>query len=70
MDMTAALAHVDGSPLFSRDTCICCEHPVSAQSVAARDAAKADHVAYVNQHLSKADDPHFEEARLDGLVTL
>lgn len=50
------------------DTCIVCEHPVSAVSPEALASAVQAHVEYVNARLCRATDDHFEHIRVDGLL--
>lgn len=51
-----------------RDRCIVCEHPTSATSYPALQAAIVDHVDYVNTVLPRTIDAHFEETRREALL--
>lgn len=52
----------------STDRCICCEHPIAAATIHAREQAVQDHVDYVNRYADRSKDPHFEDGRLTHLV--
>lgn len=50
------------------DRCLECDQHISGRTQAALDANRDEHTAYVNRMLDRADDPHFEDVRLNHLV--
>lgn len=58
------------SPLEQQQTkCTCCEHPVVALTSEALHLGMRDHAEYVNATADRLTDPHFEDARMDALIT-
>jgi hypothetical protein len=51
-------------------SCHCCNHPVSAWSQEAIQAAMDDHAAYINCTADRETDPHFDEVRIDRALTV
>lgn len=49
--------------------CICCEHPVSAASLRGINEASQDHTDYVNATANRETDIHFEDARMEALIS-
>ncbi len=68
LTMGELLDHQGRSPVLLRDVCLACGHPIIAQSQAALDRAHLEHIDYAIRIMSRADDPHFEDTRLDQLV--
>lgn len=50
------------------ESCLYCRHTATALSIGALFMAMQDHVDWINRHADKANDPHFEEVRLDHLI--
>lgn len=50
------------------ERCLCCPFVATALSVGSLFMAMENHVEWINRYANHADDPHFEEIRLDNLI--
>lgn len=49
--------------------CTSCEHAISATTPEALHLAMRDHAEYINLTADRLTDPHFEDARMNALIT-
>ncbi len=63
---------MSGKPTYGLNrwswACIHCDHPVTTLTAVALDAAMEDHYRYVRHTADRAEDPHYEDERLDRLM--